>query len=150
MRGAVQFSTITKNATGTYTVDVGGQTKTLKVLKSAAFTVTNLKISPKEVEPSKPVTITVEVMNTGEAKESYTVPLSINSREEDSTDVSIEGKATEKVSFTVIKNTIGTYNVTVDEQDGTFVVVTPKQPGFTVVAAIFGLLVIVYLYRHKE
>lgn len=146
----VIFNPITKNATGTYTVDIGGKTKTLKVLKSAAFTVTNLKISPKEVETGKPVTITVEVMNTGEAKESYTAPLSINNAEEDTTDVSIEGKATEKVSFTVIKNTIGTYNVTVDEQEGTFVVVTPQQPGFTVVAAIVGLLVIVYLYRRKE
>ncbi len=146
----VTFSPITKNATGTYTVDVGGKTKTLKVLKSAAFTVTNLKISPKEVETGKPVTITVEVMNTGEAKESYTVPLSINYKEEDTTDVSIEGKATEKVSFTVIKNTEGTYNVTVDEQAGTFVVIPPKQPGFMVIFAVVGLLVMVYLHRHRK
>lgn|GEM_PF-2801629 len=145
----VAFSPITRNATGTYTIDVGGQTKTLKVLKSAAFTVTNIKITPNKVEVGKPVTITADIMNIGEAKETYTISLNINDVEEDSTDVSIEGKATEKVTFTVIKNTVGTYNVTVDEQPGTFVVVPPKQPGFTAILAIAGLLVMVYSYRRR-
>lgn len=145
----VTFSPITKNATGTYTIDVGGQTRAFKVLKSAAFTVTNIKITPNEVEIGRPVTIAADIINTGEAKETYTVSLNINDVEEDSTDVSIEGKATEKATFTVIKNTVGTYNVTVDEQLGTFVVVPPKQPGFTVIFAIVGLLFVVYSYRRR-
>ncbi len=143
----VAFSPITKNATGTYKVDIGGQSKTFKVLKSAAFTITSLKISPKEVEIGKPVTITADVMNTGEAKETYAVSLSINNTEEDSTDVSIDGKATEKVTFTVIKNMVGTYNVAVDEQVGTFVVVPPKQSGFEAVIVGIGILMALALRR---
>ncbi len=148
----VTFSPVTKDAVGAYNVAVGDQVATLRVLKSAAFTVRNLVISPVEVETSKPVKITVDVMNTGETKDVYTVMLNIDGAEVETVPISVAGGATETVSFTIIKDEIGTYSVDVDGQTGSFTVTEQKPglPGFEAVFAICGLLAVAYLIRRKE
>ncbi len=148
----VTFSPVTKDAIGTYTVDVGGQTKTLRVLKTAAFVIGNLVIESAEVETGKPVVITVEVTNTGGIKDTYPVTLSIDGAEVETVPISVASGATETVSFTVIKDEIRTYSVDVDGQTGSFTVTEQKPglPGFEAIFAISGLLAVAYLIRRKE
>ncbi len=148
----VTFSPVTKDAIGAYAVDVGGQTKTLRVLKTAAFVVSNLVIKSAEVETGKPVVITIDVTNTGEAKDIYPVTLSIDGAEIETVPISVAGGGTETVSFTVIRDEIGTYSVDVDGQTGSFTV-TEQKPGlsgFEAVFAIAGLLAVAYLIGRKE
>ncbi len=148
----VTFSPVTKDAVGIYNVAVGDQVETFRVLKSAAFTVRNLVISPVEVETGKPVKIAVDVMNTGETKDVYTVILNINGAEVETIAVTVAPEATETVSFVIIKDEVGTYSVDVNDQTGTFTVTEQKPglPGFEAVFAITGLLVVAYLIRRRE
>jgi len=146
------FSPVTKDAIGIYNVAVGDQAGRFRVLKSAAFTVRNLVISPVEVETGKPVKIAVDIMNTGETKDVYTVMLWIDGAEVETIAVTVAPEATETVSFTIIKDEIRTYSVDVDGQTGSFTV-TEQKPGlsgFEAVFAIAGLLAVAYLIGRKE
>ncbi len=117
----------------------------------AEFTVSNLAISPTTVEVGNPVTITADIMNTGDLEGTYTVVLKINNAVVENKDVTVAGVATESVSFTVSENTTGTYQVAVDSQTGSFTVfsLTSELPILwiavavvVVVAAIGALLFI--------
>ncbi|MCK4733027.1 MAG: PGF-CTERM sorting domain-containing protein, partial [Methanophagales archaeon] len=144
------FSPVTKDATGTYTVNVGGQTGIFRVLESATFIASNL-VAPSEVEVGKLFTITADVTNTGEVKDTYIIALKIEGKEIETKKVSVAGGETETVGFTVIKDAKGVYNVTVNGQTATFTVIEPKKgiPGFEVIFAIVGLSAVAYLLRRK-
>lgn len=111
----VTFS-ITKNIQGTYIIGVGGLTRSLQVnpLTPVAFQLSNLTFNPSEVEVGQTVEISVRVTNTGELEGTYTVTLKIDYEIEATKDVTLAGGTTETVSFTVTKNTSGTYTIGVD------------------------------------
>lgn len=117
----------------------------------AAFTVSNLGMSPATVEPGQPVTITADVTNTGDLEGTYAVTLKIDGVAVENKDVTVAGGATGNVSFTVSKNTTGTYQVAVDSQTGSFTVfsLTSDLPILwiavvaVVVAAAIGVLILV-------
>ncbi len=117
----------------------------------AAFTVSNLGISPATVGVGQSVTITADVTNTGDLEGTHTVTLKIDDVVVENKDVTVAGGATGNVSFTVSKNTTGTYQVAVDGQTGPFTVfsLTSEPPILwiavavvVVVAAIGALLFI--------
>ncbi len=85
-------------------------------------TFSNFVISPATVELGQPVTITADVTNTSGLEGTYTVTLKIDGAAVENKDVTVAGGATESVSFTVSKNTTGTYQVAVDSQTGSFTV----------------------------
>ena len=94
----------------------------------AAFSVSNLTVSPTEVKAEEPVTITVSVANSGGTEGSYEVVLKINGVEEAEETVTVAaGKSTE-VSFSVTKADAGSYNVVVDGLSGGFTVTAPATP----------------------
>lgn len=92
----------------------------------ASFSVSNLNISPTSVEPNQPVSITTQVTNEGASEGSYEAVLKVNNIEEAAAEVSVGTGETEKVTFTVSKQTAGAYNVSIDGQSGAFTVTAPQ------------------------
>ncbi len=118
--------TVTKNEAKSYSVTVDGLTGTFSVrVPSPEFEVTNLTITPAEVEVGNPVTVSCNVRNKGDAGGTYTLTLKINGITEATRDVTLAAGATETVSFTIIENTVQTYNVEVDGLTGAFTVTPP-------------------------
>ena len=91
----------------------------------AAFHIAGLAISPVELEPGGEVTISAEVTNTGDIEGSYTAELKIDGVIEATTEITLAGGASQLLSFSVSRDTPGTYKVTWDELAGEFVVAEP-------------------------
>ena len=89
---------------------------------TAAFTASNLSISPVEVNIGVAVTISILVANTGNAAGSYQVTLNINSVVEKVREVTLNAGASEEVTFTTVQDATGSYSVDVDGLSGSFAV----------------------------
>lgn len=117
----------TMDVDGTYNVEVDGLTGSFEVLvvippsRPAEFEVSDLVISPDEVEEGEEVTITVEVKNVGEEEGSHTVELKIDGEVVDSETATLAGGASATISFEVLRGA-GTYQVEVDGLTGSFTV----------------------------
>jgi len=94
-------------------------------VEPAEFVVSNLNISPEEVELGEIVTITVEVRNAGEEKGTHELELIINGVLKQSESVTLDGGETTSISFSVEEGIWGSYDVGVAGLTGTFVVVEP-------------------------
>lgn len=97
------------------------------VPKPAKFMVTELSISPTEVEQGDPVTVSVKVTNIGEQEGSYTVELRVAGEIVDRKTVTLAGGGSTKVNFIVTKEEEGTYDVDVNGLAGRFVVKVPPE-----------------------
>ena len=140
----VTFTT-TKNVAGTYTVDVNGLVDRFVVKAPlppapAAFKVSQLSISPTAVQVGEKVTISATVANTGEVEGSYTVTLKINGATEATKKVTLAGGQSTKVTFSVVRDVAGSYQVNVDGQVGSFTVA--KAPLAWWIWLIVGLVVV--------
>ncbi len=102
----------------------------------AEFELSNLVIDPSEVRPGGTVTISVDVTNVGELEGTYTITLRIDDVVEATEDVTLAGGATETVPFLISRDVEGTYNVEVDDLNGTFVVTPPSPPTSAVPLAV--------------
>jgi len=100
----------------------------LAYTRPAAFTTTNLMIAPGDVETGETVSINVFIANAGDLEGSFDVILKINRAVADSMEVILEGGASKEVTFTITKDTAGTYLVEVDSLVGTFRVKTATTP----------------------
>ncbi len=94
----------------------------------AAFTASDLAITPAEVGTGETVTISALVANTGDLAGSYEVTLKINNVVVDVRDITVAGGASQKVTFTTTEDVVGTYAVNVDGLTGTFTVKAPPPP----------------------
>jgi hypothetical protein len=119
------FSVI-REAPGTYQVGVGGLASTLKVLKPAQFTVSDLIISPPEAEVGEEVIVTVSVKNVGEAEGIYAGTLKIDGMEVERKDVTVAGGSTQTLTFTVVREVGPSCNIEIDELTGTLVINVKK------------------------
>lgn len=97
-----------------------------------ALHIADLVISPVEVEPEGVVTISAEVTNTGDTEGSYTAELKINGVIEATQEITLTGGESQLLSFSVSRDTLGTYMVTWDELAGEFVVAELVLPEPTV------------------
>jgi len=100
----------------------------LSYTRPAAFTTADLTISPVEVAINESVTISILVTNTGDLTDSYEVTLKINDEVEASKEVTVNGSASEKVTFTVAKDRAGSYSVDVNGLSGSFSVNEKPAP----------------------
>jgi hypothetical protein len=96
----------------------------VKVLP-AAFSLSELTVSPSEVEPGEAVTVVVTVTNTGGTGGDYSLILEVNGEYEESTDVAIAAGETVSVSFTLSKEQPGTYTLSVNGITASFEVTEP-------------------------
>ena len=105
----------------------------------ASFTISNLSIYPPEVLPGETVTIMALITNTGDLSGSHEVALKIDDVTEETNEVTLDGGDSQTVTFTVTRDTVGTYTVNVNNLTGSFkvkeettVIPTKKPAEFTV------------------
>lgn len=77
----------------------------------ADFQISDLDVTPSEVEAGEEVTVSVRITNVGGQTGSYTVPLIINQTTEDTKTVTLEKGASTTTEFKIIKQTPGKFNV---------------------------------------
>ena len=145
----VPFTT-SRDVAGTYSVRVDGLSGTFKVKtpvvpedKPAAFTVSQLNISPAEVDVGETVTVSVLVANTGDLSGSYEAVLKIDGVAVATGDVTLKGGASQKVTFTTSRDAAGTYRISVSGQQGTLIVKAPAGIDlWIIIGPIMGVLVV--------
>jgi len=91
-----------------------------RVVPPLKFTATNLVINPIEAETGEDITISADITNLSNTAGAYTVTLWIDGTVEAGKDVSLEAGETAPVSFTVIGDAEGTYQVRLDRLFGSF------------------------------
>ncbi len=88
----------------------------------AAFTVSNLTISPSAVDAAEMVTISVSVTNTGDLAGEFKATLKINGAAASTGKITLDGDATGAVTFTTAQGAAGTYTIDVHGLTGQFTV----------------------------
>lgn len=121
------------------TVDTVNNTITAKIRHFTTFTViatthpahfslSDLSVTPLEVVPGEEVTISFQVTNSGDVSGTHRVALWIDNEVEDRQTVNVAAKASQTVTFTVSKDTVGTYTIAVDGLSVKLVVTPPPTP----------------------
>lgn len=104
---------ITREAAGTYTIDVNGLITTFKVLEPANFQVSKLVITPTELLRGSSSAVTVNVTNVGEVGGDYEVILKVNGEAVQTKKVAVAPGGSGTVDFSLINNEAGTFNISV-------------------------------------
>lgn len=126
-RETVHF-TFSPSTPGVHTVEVNGIFGSFTVEASsepAEFSVSNLSISPQEVDPGEPTIISLTVTNSGGTEGSYSVILKLNDVEEHTRNITVGAGESKEVSFNVSKYTTGIYSVDINGLTGQFRVAIP-------------------------
>lgn len=116
---------------------------------TAAFSYSDLTVSPASASPGEQVVASVRVVNGGTGEASKTVILKINSQVQEQKEVKLSPGKSQVVSFNLSKSEPGEYAVSVDGQSTSFTVKesakTPDGMSIPVLAVIIagGLLIIV-------
>ena len=136
--------TVSEDVAGTYSIDVSGLTGSFTVKEEvvppeeevippvpATFAVSNLSITPAEVDIGEETTISVLVANTGNLIGSYEVTLKIDDVAVATKEVVLLGGTSRQVTFTTGEDVAGTYSIDVSGLTGSFTVkeeVLPEVP----------------------
>ncbi len=127
--------TVTRAAEGSYEVRLDrliGSFNISEVVEApASFAISDLSVTPSKVKPREQVTISALVTNTGGSEGSYTVVLKINGVEETKKEVILGAGKSETVTFTITKDTEGTYTVNIAGKVGRFTAIVPPLPTLT-------------------
>ena len=123
-----------------------------KVPPSAWIKLINLTISPMEVWVGNPVTISVDVANTGDLRvEGYVVVLTIDGAIEATQTVTVDARTSKIVTFTVARREARTYIVGVDGLSGSFTVLSPPPRAWVVLfLAIIAVIFVTALILLKK
>jgi hypothetical protein len=117
---------------------------TLPQLKPAQVSLLYLNVYPQKASANQPVTITTNVVNTGDQAGSLNVALEINGQMEQSRMVSVGPQATQPVKFTVSRSQPGTYSIDIGGQKGSFTISgTESKPVNTGMIILIGMLVLI-------
>jgi hypothetical protein len=117
-------------------------------LNAATMSVQFVSVSPQQVTANQPVTISTNVINTGDAGGNYSVALKINGQVEQTRMVSVGPQGTQPIKFAVTRAQPGTYAVDIDGQKGSFTILggggTSKAPvnAGLIVILVIGVLVV--------
>jgi len=114
----------------------------LPIVPPAAFRVSDITVSPTEVEVGKEITISARVTNIGEGEGFYTVVLKINDVIEDTKTVTLAGGASTTVEFKVVKEDAGTYSVEVAGLKSAFTLKEAPPPVPIPIEYIIGIVVL--------
>ena len=96
--------------------------------KLTDFTVSELSVSPSEVQVNDYVSIIVTVENAGVNEGEYTIRVKINGLTEITEIITIAEGASTTVTFPIAKDEGGVYTVEADGLTDTFTVILPKPP----------------------
>ena len=92
----------------------------------AQFEVTSLNVMPLEVTAGETASITAQVKNVGGSEGIYTAVLTVDGATAEVKEVTVAPGATQTVTFTVIKDKAGTYQIAVGELRSSLVVKEKK------------------------
>jgi len=92
------------------------------------FEVANLAINPIEAKTGEDITINADITNLSNTAGTYAVTLWIDGTVEAGKNVSLEAGETTPVSFTVIRDVVGTYEVRFDRLFGSFNIAETALP----------------------
>jgi hypothetical protein len=118
----------TSDVTGTHQVSIGDlrATFTIKTPQaSATFTTGALNITPAAVNPGESLNLSILVTNTGSLPGRYKVILKIDDISVQTREVTLDGGASETVSFTITPDTIGRHRVDINGLRGIYDVKPP-------------------------
>jgi hypothetical protein len=115
---------------------------------SLTFDLSSLIISPSPVKEGEIVSISCDVTNTGTVSGSHIVTLKINGEVVDEKTVSLDSDGSEKVSFEVLCENVGEFDVDVNGETASYKVTKAQTgiPGFPIMS-ILAALAIYYLFR---
>jgi len=113
----------------------------LAYTRPAALEVSDLTITPSEVNIGETVAIISLITNTGDLTGTYEVTLKINDAAVETKQVEVTGSAQQRVAFTLAKDAAGTYTVNVDGLSETFEVkeAASKPSNWRLIAIIAGV-----------
>jgi hypothetical protein len=125
---------LTRNHTGVYKVMVGGKESVLTVVQPspAEFHLSDLQINPTQVDVGEDVVISAKLTNAGDSQGIYTAVLKIDGFTNQVENLTVPAGTDQTMVFKIIKGLPGTYNVTIGNLSGQFVVNTPPTPVFNV------------------
>jgi outer membrane protein assembly factor BamB len=112
-------------------------------LNPAQMSVQYLSVAPQQASANQPVSISTNVVNTGDDAGNLNIALKINGQVEQTKTVSVGPQGTQPVKFTVTKTEPGTYAVDVGGQKGSFIVLGNGSTAHASVNA--GLIVILLM-----
>jgi hypothetical protein len=115
---------------------------TNRYLSQANMSVQFVSVNPQQALASQPVTITTNVVNTGDAAGNYNVDLKINGQVEESRMVSVGPMASQPVKFTVTRDQPGTYTVDIVDKSSSFTILGDSTAGGTSGQNSLGLIVL--------
>ncbi|MBC7086232.1 MAG: S-layer protein [Methanomethylovorans sp.] len=112
------------------------------------FKYSDLAIEPAMVEQGKSVTISVNVSNAGTSAGEVQIELFLNGNKTDVQNILLEPGEEKTLKFTATGNQLGTIDVQIGDQKGTFEVIA-KTPFVGIVATLF-ILVTVAAFRNRR
>jgi len=116
---------ITLDTAGAQTINIGDFHEILEVkpvLSPANIIISDVIVSPAEVDIGENVTITTHLANSGELSGTESIKLEVNSIVVETKEVTVSGGGSQVVTFTIDRDTPGTYTVSVGESSGAFTV----------------------------
>jgi hypothetical protein len=129
-------------------------------LNPPQISVQYLNVIPKQATANQPVTISTNVVNTGDQGGNLNVALKINGKIEQTRMVSVGPQASQPVKFTVTKAQPGTYSIDVAGQTATFTIPDAQannarpvnsSPIILLILGVLGLAAIMLLvFRHRQ
>jgi hypothetical protein len=157
----INLDSVVDPVTNTITATVSHFTTfaVLAYIHPAVITTTDLLITPEEVDIGETVNISVLVTNTGNLTGNYTVTLKIDNVVVDTANVTLAGRASQRVTFAVTRDVAGTYTVNVNGLSGTFgVKALPEvEPpinwaliGGIIAAIVVAGLLIFFFFRRRR
>jgi len=128
--------TVSKTAEATYSVEVNGLTSSFTVAtpeipeppEPAEFEVSDLSVTPSEIDAGDDVSVSMTVSNVDEESGSHTIEVKVDGVLVDSGTVTLDGGASTTVGFTVTSSIAGSHAVAVDGLSGSFSVSAPPEP----------------------
>jgi outer membrane protein assembly factor BamB len=117
-------------------------------LKPAQMSVQYLSIDPRQTFANQPVTISTNVVNTGDEAGNLYVALKINGQVEQTKTVSVGPQGSQPVKFTVTRAQPGTYAVDILGQRGSFTILgagaaapAPASEGLIAILIVVALII---------
>jgi hypothetical protein len=128
---------LTRSHPGVYTISVGNKESILTIEKSspANFRLSDLQVSPAQVDTCESVVVTANLENIGGNQGSYTAELKIDGVTNQTQKLTLSAGAVCPLCFKVAKGLPGTYEVTLGDLSGEFVVKEPPAPVFDIPVA---------------
>lgn len=121
--------TLSQGTAGTYEVQLGNLSGSFKVLKPAGFEVVSLDILPNPVKVGEETAITLSIENVGEVAGTYNASLVVDGAVYETREVALAGGDTEMVSFSLSKDSPGSYSIEIGERATILKVWQPPPTG---------------------